>query len=188
MAAELIIQSGKYQGKRLNLSSKDVVVGRQEGCQIRLPHGDVSKEHCRIRRTENGATVEDLGSSNGTFVNEVLITQLTELKAGDKLRVGPMEFLFSTGKKSNPAAAATKKKKAKKPSSDDSIMSWLAEDEEAGSGDTTIVKATAEELKEPVAKKKTEQVLPVEPKSTNMSVAEEAADIIKRWWQQQEAG
>jgi predicted component of type VI protein secretion system len=136
--AILIILSGKHQGKRLALPDGDVVVGRDETCQIRLATEEVSRQHCRIRCQGGQITVADLGSRNGTLVNDVVIPGETPLKPGDTVRVGPVAFQLA-GKKPIGAAAAIPNKKAP---SDDSILDWLADGVEGQSegGDTRIVK------------------------------------------------
>lgn len=97
--AELIIHSGKYQGRKLIINEGDVVVGRDAECQIRLASSDVSRKHCIIRLEGETITVEDLESRNGTYVNDLLIKEKTELEQGDFLRVGPMVFRVPGEKK-----------------------------------------------------------------------------------------
>lgn len=132
MAAILIILSGKHQGKRLTLPEGEAVIGRDESCQIRLATNEVSRQHCRLMCEGDHVVVHDLGSRNGTLINDVAINGQAELQPGDVMRVGPVAFQLA-GKKSTTAAPA------KKSASDDSIMDWLADEEgESESGDTTI--------------------------------------------------
>ena len=91
---ELILRSGKRAGRRIALPVGDVVIGRDDGCRIRLTSSDVSRQHCRLRCREDEVIVADLGSRNGTFINETRVASPTALKPGDLLRVGP--FLFQT--------------------------------------------------------------------------------------------
>jgi pSer/pThr/pTyr-binding forkhead associated (FHA) protein len=68
----------------------EVTLGRSTACNIVAPQGAVSKIHCRIVRTQTQVTVEDLGSSNGTFVNgERLMTAV--LHDGDTLGLASVE-------------------------------------------------------------------------------------------------
>lgn len=90
--AELILRSGKRSGKRIPLPTAEVVIGRDEGCHIRLTSSDVSRRHCLLRCDGEEITAADLGSRNGTHVNDTAIDGPTLLKPGDMLRVGP--FLF----------------------------------------------------------------------------------------------
>ena len=72
-------------------------IGRSEECQLR-PNSDlVSRHHCAIMVDEGLVTVRDFGSRNGTFVNGERIRGEEELKAGDKLKVGPLEFEVQLG-------------------------------------------------------------------------------------------
>lgn len=91
--AKLVIQTGKLAGKQLAIPTKEVVIGRDEGCYIRMGSPEISRKHCTLRLTSEGIQVADLGSSNGTWVNDVQITGPTILHGGDLLRVGPATFL-----------------------------------------------------------------------------------------------
>ena len=68
------------------------VIGRREDCDLRIPVGDVSRKHCRLRRDDSALRLQDMGSSNGTFVNDERITEAT-LNPGDVIRVGPVQFV-----------------------------------------------------------------------------------------------
>ncbi|USN98956.1 MAG: FHA domain-containing protein [Phycisphaeraceae bacterium] len=72
------------------------MIGRQDGCQLRIRSGEVSRKHCEIRVEEGAAVVKDRGSRNGTFVNGVKIVE-KRLAAGDLLAVGPVIFLVQLG-------------------------------------------------------------------------------------------
>ncbi len=136
--AELIIQTGKHQGKKIDLAGLDCIIGRHESCKIRIASGDVSKQHCRLTHKGDGLFAQDLGSRNGTYVNDVLLTEETRLNPGDLLRVGPMVFQVA---RSAPPPAAAKTKPAQEETDDDQIAAWLSEggDLEKSGGDTTIV-------------------------------------------------
>jgi pSer/pThr/pTyr-binding forkhead associated (FHA) protein len=68
------------------------IIGRKLECDLRIPTGDVSREHCELSTNGVILTVRDLGSANGTFVNGKRITE-AQLRAGDKLGVGPVIFV-----------------------------------------------------------------------------------------------
>ena len=113
---ELIVQSGKHQGKCLRLPSEgEVIIGRDELCQIRLASNDVSRHHCVLRMTPDGVVARDLDSRNGTYLNEILMEEETLLKPGDILRIGPIVLQV-------PGAPAIPERAA----SDDDIASWLS--------------------------------------------------------------
>jgi hypothetical protein len=60
----------------------------REGCEVNLIDPEVSRRHAEIRTSGGSLGIEDLGSTNGTFVNEKRITGLTVLSHGDTVRVG----------------------------------------------------------------------------------------------------
>jgi pSer/pThr/pTyr-binding forkhead associated (FHA) protein len=67
----------------------ELTVGRAAGCKIALPDDTfVSQLHARVFRNDEGAFVEDLGSTNGTFLNGRKLAAATKLKAGDHLQIG----------------------------------------------------------------------------------------------------
>ena len=63
-------------------------IGRAEACQLRLSDTYVSSFHARIFDRDGSWFVEDLGSTNGTYLNQRRITSPTELQAGDRVKVG----------------------------------------------------------------------------------------------------
>lgn len=203
MTARLMIMTGKHQGKKIALvEGCKLVVGRDEGVAVRLATSEVSRRHCAIRLRDGVVSVEDLGSRNGTQINDVTITKRTRLKPGDILRIGPMLFQFESKVK----AAATTGKDAPAEiesetdevvvheSTEDSIVNWLAEEEPAGADTDTVVGKTAptEELSAAESGMATdddegegssatgESDIPPPSKTTFDSVAEEAQDIIRR--------
>lgn len=183
MAAILIILSGKHQGKRLTLPEGEAVIGRDESCQIRLATNEVSRQHCRLMCEGDHVVVHDLGSRNGTLINDVAIHGQAELQPGDILRVGPVAFQLA-GKK----AATTVP--GKKSPSDDSIMDWLTDEEgEDGSGDTTIVRQTAAPVKPaappPIPEDKP---TPLPAQKKFKTVGEEGEDIIQRHYELVQSG
>jgi serine/threonine protein kinase len=74
-------------GKQIRLLSPTTVIGRASECDMVIKASDVSKRHCRIVLTPDQAVVEDLGSSNGTFVNGDQIER-ARLTDGDELDIG----------------------------------------------------------------------------------------------------
>src|ERR1700749_4467358 len=90
--AELVIQTGALQGRRLVLPAKEMVIGRDDGCDMQIASSLVSRRHCTLKSTPEGIVVTDLGSQNGTLVNDVPITEPTLLKEGDYLRIGAIQL------------------------------------------------------------------------------------------------
>lgn len=70
----------------------EVSVGRSPGCGVSLADDFVSQVHARLFRRDGAVWVEDLGSTNGTFVNDTRVTGPLRLSPGDRLRVGRTEL------------------------------------------------------------------------------------------------
>lgn len=186
--AELIIQTGKHQGKKIDLAGLDCIIGRHEDCKIRIASGDVSKQHCQLKHKEDGLYARDLGSRNGTFVNDSPLSGESRLNPGDLLRVGPMVFLVSQTKSApSPApagagVAAAKAKPAKKESADDDLIAaWLSEggDIEKSGNDTTIVIPSAK-TKTADAKTSPAETSALGPENPLKSVSVRAREIIEK--------
>ena len=92
----LIVVSGVMLGFQLELGSALVVVGRASECGLSLPHPSVSRHHCRIWREGDHYVIEDLGSTNRTYLNGKPITR-AELRDGDQIGVGSNAMKYFTG-------------------------------------------------------------------------------------------
>lgn len=84
--------SGPTFGKNFALTD-NAVIGRQADCDIPIPAEEISRQHARFRLTPEGVRVEDLGSANGTFINDKRI-QTGLLKPGEELRLDTVRFLL----------------------------------------------------------------------------------------------
>ncbi|MGD9855838.1 MAG: FHA domain-containing protein [Planctomycetaceae bacterium] len=177
----LIVDSGKHRGRQVPLKAESIVVGRSEDAQIRISSADVSREHCTLRPTAHGVLVQDHGSRNGTLINEKQITTQVLMAPGSTLTVGPMRFRLAkaartSGRFSLPAGGAQKL-------SDDDIASWLTDDNIPLTSDTTVIggeTSTATGTEQAEAAPPPRRWVPPASKAKFDSVAEEAADIIRR--------
>src|SRR3954471_14386394 len=110
MKLKLIVLAGAKEGLEIPLKKDKFLIGRSKECALRAGSEAISRRHCAIIRRETGWTVRDLGSRNGTHVNDERITQEVPLNDGDLLRVGPLEFRVapyeSKSKDAAPAAAS----------------------------------------------------------------------------------
>jgi hypothetical protein len=80
--------SGKYQGGEFPLKvDKQIVIGRSSELDMVLVEDMVSRKHAKISFSDGKITIEDLGSTNGTFVNGEKVKQ-TRLKEGDRILIG----------------------------------------------------------------------------------------------------
>lgn len=74
---------------------EDEIIGRGNKCTLRLPDKYLSVRHCRIYKSDDSFFIEDLGSTNGTFLNgDELADEAVELMDGDKISIGRLNFIF----------------------------------------------------------------------------------------------
>src|SRR3954465_14410474 len=92
--ASLFVIQGADQGKRFELKSKPMALGRDHSNPIRLHDTEVSRRHAEVRPVDNSYRIVDLGSANGTFVNGQPVDQ-APLRPGDRLQLGQTVMLFS---------------------------------------------------------------------------------------------
>ena len=84
--------SGAAFGKTFPVG-KEMIIGRQQDCDIPIPAEEVSRHHVRIKPGAEGLLVEDLGSANGTYINGKRVQQGL-LKPGDELRLDSIRFML----------------------------------------------------------------------------------------------
>jgi FHA domain len=72
----------------------DLVLGRGDMAEIRLEDPFASARHARVFEQGNVIVIEDLGSTNGTYLNEELLESPRPLHPGDRVRIGDSEFAF----------------------------------------------------------------------------------------------
>ena len=92
----LLANNGPQQGRRYELKGDKYVLGRHPDCDIQIEVGAVSRNHCQLIREGGGYALEDLGSRNGTFVNDEQpkVEGRRPLRLGDVLRVCEVSFTF----------------------------------------------------------------------------------------------
>lgn len=83
-----------WKGGRCTLPEGEHVIGRDADATVVLDSPSVSRRHARILIGANRATLEDLGSKNGTHLNEKRVRTPEPLEDGDKLRVGAVALTF----------------------------------------------------------------------------------------------
>ena len=94
--ASLFVIQGADQGKRFELTSTPVALGRDNSNPIRLHDTEVSRRHAEVRVVNQTYRILDLGSANGTFVNGQAVDQ-SPLRSGDRLQLGQSVMLFNEG-------------------------------------------------------------------------------------------
>ncbi len=90
----LIAQAGPLNGQRWILKG-DVVVGRDESCNVVIQNRQVSRYHARFIALPDGVQVEDLGSKNGTHINGQQVFEPTLLQDGDVIQIAfAQQFIY----------------------------------------------------------------------------------------------
>ncbi len=90
------------------LRSGAITIGRKDDCDIRIPLPEVSRHHAQLTVTDGSVLLQDLGSANGTFVNNKRVKR-QPLEAGDHVVVGPVVFTLQIdGEPENIRAVKTK--------------------------------------------------------------------------------
>lgn len=87
-AASLVVKQGPQIGIRFPITGNRLFLGREEGCDIVIQDAEASRRHCELSWELDAFIMQDLGSSNGTFVNGAQLTTPTRLKAGDSIGIG----------------------------------------------------------------------------------------------------
>jgi pSer/pThr/pTyr-binding forkhead associated (FHA) protein len=91
--ARLTLIQGVGAGTCFRISNPITTLGRHSGCDIVLDHPTVSRHHTAVHSHEDGFTVVDAGSANGTYLNDRQV-KLADITHGDQLTVGPFRFQF----------------------------------------------------------------------------------------------
>ncbi len=139
MELKLKVLEGKNAGQEISVPGKKFFIGRAEDCHLRPGSDLISRHHCVLLVEEGYLAVRDFGSKNGTFVNDERVLGEQELKAGDRLTVGPLRFEIHMAhgladKKRPPvvdikqAAARTAQDASRDPMD---VTQWLETEEEA---------------------------------------------------------
>lgn len=169
MDVKLVVASGSRAGQAISINLPKFFIGRAEDCHLKPKSELISRYHCAIITEDGGyVAVRDMQSKNGVFVNGEKIAGEKEVKTGDKLVVGPLEFLFQIsvslqGEKkpkvesvkeavartvevsSQPAAVA----QASQEDGEEEVTDWLmGDDDEVQETETVELNSVSEELKE----------------------------------------
>lgn len=83
----VIVEPASQRGRRFPLGD-ELTVGRAAGCQVTVDDTYVSQLHARVFRRNGQLLVEDLGSTNGSYLNGARVTGPMVMQRGDKLKVG----------------------------------------------------------------------------------------------------
>lgn len=93
-----------WNDRVLPLAEGENVIGRDPTCGVWLDQPGVSRRHARVVVTDDVAEIEDLGSTNGTFVSEVAIAGLHPLRDADIIQVGSVDLKYRSWSPLKPVA------------------------------------------------------------------------------------
>ena len=153
MNVQLVVASGSRAGQAIPITGERFVIGRADDCNLKPRSELISRYHCEIFLEDGEMFVRDMGSKNGVFLNDNQITQTNQLKNGDKLAIGPLEFFVNIAIETKPPKAAKVKSvsdavartvalrsEGSKQDQEDAITDWLlAAGESSDELDTRII-------------------------------------------------
>lgn len=204
MEVKLKVTDGKHAGQEIPVPGPKFIIGRDEDCQLRPGSDAVSRHHCVILIDETYVGVRDFGSKNGTYINGDRIVGEQEIKPGDKLKVGPLEFELvvnhKLGGKKRPAVHGVKEAAVRsaesRPAGEIDVTQWLApepgsqvsstsETQQLSAADTSSLPTPAELPEAATAAvdqsgKKIAGKLPQQPKVTGKDSRDAAALMLEQ--------
>lgn len=92
--ARLSVKCPGHPERIEKITSDLVIIGRSRSCDITVPDRHLSRQHCHLEKTEDGYSIVDLGSHNGSSLNKEKINAPTRLITGDLISIGQSHLLF----------------------------------------------------------------------------------------------
>jgi pSer/pThr/pTyr-binding forkhead associated (FHA) protein len=84
----IVLEPASQRGRSWPLTS-ELTIGRAAGCHVAIPEDTFASQiHARVFQSDGQTWVEDLGSTNGTYVNRDRVTSATAVRRGDQVKVG----------------------------------------------------------------------------------------------------
>jgi DNA-binding winged helix-turn-helix (wHTH) protein len=96
--------------REIALDSEENLIGRDQGSVVWIDDASVSRRHARIALDEKGATLEDLGSKNGTFVRGRRVEKPARLADRDTIKIGPASLIFRLFKRTGSTASTVERR------------------------------------------------------------------------------
>jgi len=208
MDVKLVVASGSKAGQAIPITVPKFFIGRADDCHLKPRSELISRYHCAIISEDAYVAVRDMQSKNGVYLNGEKVALEQELKNGDKLVIGPLEFVVQLSvamkgekkPKVESVKAAVERtievaaQSASKNDSEKDVADWLMGDEDGNDQETQTVDLSRvqEELTEPeqeetntVAETQKTDVSPSQtkqlaPKSMNSQDA--AANLLKNFF------
>ncbi|HEY3445948.1 MAG TPA: GGDEF domain-containing protein [Myxococcales bacterium] len=95
--AALVVIYGEDLGRKYDLERNTTVIGRSSKCDIQVDQDSISRNHAKIVLDGKSASVSDMGSTNGTFVNDEAVEGAMTLRNGDFIKIGRTIFKYIAG-------------------------------------------------------------------------------------------
>ena len=90
----------------LDVTQEQLIFGRSSECDVYLPYSEISRRHCQMRRLAKGQwRIEDLGSTNGTLLNQSALTEPKRLQNGDVIQLGSVMVTVQFSPNQTPVAS-----------------------------------------------------------------------------------
>jgi pSer/pThr/pTyr-binding forkhead associated (FHA) protein len=91
-----LVEQGAADGehREIALTKEEFLIGRGTDCDLRLGSSSISRHHCMLRIRKGEATLVDLGSANGTFVNGNRVRSQATVGHGEEISLGEFKFLL----------------------------------------------------------------------------------------------
>ena len=111
---KLTLLLGRRTMQVYDFKQESIIVGREDGADVVIDNPSVSRRHAEIRLGDDGWEVQDLGSSNGTFIRGTKIKGATKIGLGDEIGFGKFSIVFgkALGEDEHPAGSAAPAAKA----------------------------------------------------------------------------
>ena len=106
MDVNLVLFKKSGRSKAFSLPSSVTVVGRRQDCDLCIPLQIVSRRHCEFNLDGGQLRLRDLDSRNGTFINGGRVTNQIDVNPGDKIQIGPLDFIAQIDGKPENASVA----------------------------------------------------------------------------------
>jgi len=97
MAAALVVIYGMDLGRKFDLNRPETVIGRSSKADIQVDQESISRNHAALANKGGQISIRDMGSTNGTYVNDELVTADFQLRNGDLVKIGRTIFKFIGG-------------------------------------------------------------------------------------------
>ncbi|MDY7011424.1 MAG: FHA domain-containing protein [Planctomycetota bacterium] len=91
MDVKLVMFERNGRRKDFAITREISTVGRADDCILRIPLMSISRQHCKLIKSDNELQIQDMGSSNGTYINNRRVNK-TVLNAGDRITLGTVTF------------------------------------------------------------------------------------------------